>query len=202
FQAAGEHLPFADHRFDLATVALSFHWLHRGRFLPEARRVLRPSGWLVIYDNFFLGQMKENAEFERWEKEEYLTRYPPPPRDSHPLTDEAAASHGFLFVRRETYANEVTFSADELSSYLMTQTGVVAAIQGGNESPEYVYAWLVDSTKPLFPQQRCNFRFGGHIWYLRPNPLYSRMSTEKLGLLTTEEPSNADEPYPQPKGER
>jgi len=168
-QAAGEYLPFAGHRFDLATAALSFHWLHRDRLLAEARRVLRPSGWLVIYDNFFFGQMKENPDFERWVKEEYLTRYPTPQRESQPLTDEAANGYGFLFVERERYANEVMFSADELSSYLMTQTNVVAAVRAGKGSPEDAYAWLTDSVKPLFPQRRCNFRFGGYVWYLRPN---------------------------------
>jgi SAM-dependent methyltransferase len=168
-QAAGEHLPFADHRFDLATVALSFHWLNRDRLLPDTRRVLRPSGWLVIYDNFFLGQMEENPGFERWHKGEYLTRYPSPPRDSQPLSDEAAADRGFLFVGREGYSNVVTFSAEELSSYLMTQTNVLAAMQAGSEGPEDVYAWLLGSVKRLFPRRRYRFAFGGPISYLRPN---------------------------------
>ena len=166
-QAAGESLPFADHRFDLATAALSLHWLDRDRFLAEARRVLRPSGWLVIYDNFFLGRMRENSDFERWTKEEYLTRYPVPPRDNRPLTPEVAGRHGFLCVEEETYTNDVTFSFDELSSYLMTQTNVLAAIQVGTERREEVCGWLANSVKPLFPRQQCSFCFGGYIRYLR-----------------------------------
>ena len=164
-RAAGESLPFADHRFDLATAALSFHWLDRDRFLAEARRVLRPAGWLVIYDNFFLGRMRENSDFEP-RHEEYLTRYPLPPRHNRPLTPEVAGRHGFLFVKEETYTNEVTFSSEELASYLMTQTNVLAAIQAGTEDREEIYRWLANSVKPLFPRRLCDFCFGGYIRFL------------------------------------
>ncbi len=169
-RASGEYLPFRGHQFDLATVALSFHWLDRCRFLVEAWRVLRPSGWLVIYDNFFYGQMLENPEFEQWAKGAYLMRYPLPPRDSQPLTEEVAANHGFLFVDRETYTNEVSFCAEDLTAYLTTQTNVIAAIRAGKETPGDASAWLMESVNPLFPVQQCTFRFGGYVWYLRPQP--------------------------------
>jgi SAM-dependent methyltransferase len=166
-QASGESLPFAPHRFDLVTVALAFHWLDRDRFLAEARRVLRTSGWLVIHDNFFLGRMKENPKFERWQTEEYLKRYPVPPRDNRPLTPEVAGRHGLLFLKEEWYTNDVTFSSAELSSYLMSATNVLAAVQAGTEDREEIRGWLADSVGPLFPRQRCTFCFGGYIRYLR-----------------------------------
>lgn len=149
------------------TVALSFHWLDRERFLPEAVRVLRPSGWLVIYNNYFLGRMRENPSFQDWVNEQYLKRYPVPERRDQPLTTEAAAASGLAFVERQVYANEVTFDVDELASYLMTQTNVLAAVESGTVSSPDVQQWLMTAVAPLFPVPRCTFDFGGYIWYLR-----------------------------------
>ena len=64
-EAPAEDLPFEDGVVRLVTVALALHWFYRLRFHAEARRVLDSSGWLVVYDNRFLGEMKENPEHER-----------------------------------------------------------------------------------------------------------------------------------------
>lgn len=39
-----EKTPFADHSFDLATVAQALHWFDFDAFYPELRRVLKPNG--------------------------------------------------------------------------------------------------------------------------------------------------------------
>jgi SAM-dependent methyltransferase len=166
-QGAAESLPLSDACCDLMTVALSFHWMDRERFLLEAGRVLRPFGWLVIYNNYFLGRMRENASFQRWVNVQYLKRYPVPPRSDQPLTTEEAAAFGFIFVERQAYANEVTFDVDELASYLMTSTNIVVAVQSGITSYPKVQQWLTEALGPLFPAPRCTFDFGGYIWYLR-----------------------------------
>jgi SAM-dependent methyltransferase len=166
-EAPAEDLPFADGSFQLITVALAFHWFDRSRFLAETRRVLEPSGWLVIYDNGFFGEMKENPKHERWYRENYLVRYPSPPRKGEPLTDDECRKHGLRLVERESYANEVSFSAEELASYLMTQSNVTAAIEDRAESPESVRTWLISSLSPMFEWPRGTFRFGGVIDYLQ-----------------------------------
>ncbi len=165
--ASAESLPLQDASFDLVTVALAFHWFNRAKFLHEAHRVLRRNRWLVIYNNGFAGRMRENAPFEQWNTERYLTRYPTPPRNSQPFTDEHASAHGFTFVGKEDYTNEVTFTIEALANYLMTQSNVIASIEQGEESAEDVYAWLVRELSPLFPNQSCTFDFGGYIWYLQ-----------------------------------
>lgn len=167
-QAVGELLPFADNSCDLMTVALSFHWLDRTRFLPEASRVLRASGWLVIHNNYFLGRMRENPSFQDWVNHEYLRRYPVPPREGQPLTDEDVAAHRLAFVERQTYFNEVTFDAEELTSYLMTQTNVIAAVRSGGVRADDVFRWIFHSVAGLFPKPGCCFEFGGFVWFLRP----------------------------------
>jgi len=62
-QASAESLPFREHSCDMLTVSSAFHWFDRTRFLAEAKRVLRPRGWLVIYNNVFPGVMREVGEF-------------------------------------------------------------------------------------------------------------------------------------------
>ena len=167
-EASAEDLPFGADLFDLVTVASAFHWFDRSRFLSEARRVLRATGRLVIYDNYFLGRMEENTGFEGWFRERYLARYPTPPRDRSPFTDAEAGSGGFRFAGREDYTNQVSFSVEGLADYLTTQSNVVAAVEDGRESIEGVHGWLRDSLGPLLRGRAGTFEFAGYVWYLEP----------------------------------
>jgi ubiquinone/menaquinone biosynthesis C-methylase UbiE len=76
--ASAENLPFAEGDFDLMTLSSAFHWVDRSLFLAEARRVIRSRGWLIIYENFFSGQMQGNAEYLHWTRSQLLARYPNP----------------------------------------------------------------------------------------------------------------------------
>jgi SAM-dependent methyltransferase len=164
--AAAESFPFASQAFDLITSGLAFHWFERERFMAEAQRVLRPSGWLVIYNNWFTGGMAESPEFEKWSENVYTQRYPTPPRNYDPLTAGDAERHGFRLMPGHNYTNEVEFSVEELARYLTTQTNVIAAVEQGTESLEEVYSWLIEACVPFFPKPRCTFLFGGSIDYL------------------------------------
>jgi SAM-dependent methyltransferase len=166
-KAAAEDLPFPDAEFDLVTVASALHWFDRERFLAETARVLRPSGWLVVYDNRFAGSMKENPGYGKWVKEEYAERYPAPPRHSDPLTDADVRKHGLAFLGREEYTNEVSFSLQELTDYLMSQSNALAAIEEGRENEENARKWLMDAQASFFEGQRGTFLFEGSIDYLR-----------------------------------
>lgn len=48
-RASAEDLPFSEAQFDPITVSEAIHWFERHSFLAEASRVLRPSGWLIVY---------------------------------------------------------------------------------------------------------------------------------------------------------
>lgn len=168
-KAAAEELPFSDDSFDLITVSLAFHWFDRARFLNEAYRLLHTSGWLVIYNNWFTGEMKENAKYAEWNQNRYLMLYPSPARANQPFADSDAEKHKIRFVERESYTNDVMLSLEELTNYLTTQSNMIAIVEQGEQSLESARAWLTDSLKPLFIQPRCTFLFGGSIWYLQKN---------------------------------
>jgi len=166
YQSPAETFPFENAAFDLITVGLAFHWFEREKFLSEARRVLQPNCWLVIYNNWFASEMKENPDFKRWCREEHFKRYPSPPRNYEPLTKEQAEQFGFDFVAEENFENELVMTRENLRDYLMTQTNVIAKPEEGNESFEDTARWIDESTSELFTGEKRTFLFGGVIWFL------------------------------------
>ncbi len=164
--APAERLPFAGGAFDLLTVALAFHWFRRDEFLAEASRVLAPGGWLVIYNNWHTGRMKENPAFEEWTRGPFISRYPSPPRDRRPPEGDEVARFGLVHTEREAIENDVRFAPEELVDYLTTQTNVIAAVERGSESLEGARSWLLAEARPLFPAEICTFVFGGAIDYI------------------------------------
>ena len=109
--SAGESLALSDGAFDLITVSQALHWLERGAFFSEARRVLRAGGWLIIYDNYFDGESKDSDGFQRWHRDIYHTKYPIPPRCPVSLTDEDAAREDFHLRHHELNQQCHTFLA-------------------------------------------------------------------------------------------
>lgn len=165
-KSPAEQLPFSNKSFVLATVGLAYHWFNRDKFLPEIARVLQDGGYFVIYNNGFSGIMLDNPRFEEFSKGIYPEKYPTPPRDYRPTTEEHLFTNGLVSLHRETYKNEVTFSIDALANYLMTQSNIIAALQAG-ESPEMIYQWLIATLEPYFRQKEEQFQFGGWIEYLK-----------------------------------
>ncbi|MCP4643685.1 MAG: class I SAM-dependent methyltransferase [bacterium] len=165
--ASAECLPFRPDSFELVTVSSALHWFDRCRFLAEVGAVTRPQGWLVIYENGFMGTMKENAAFADWRNDTYHTRYPAPPRHREPLTEDQARQAGFDFVSTEEYRNWVRFDPEALAKYLTTQSNVIAAVDEGRQTLAEVFEWLVGQVCPFFVAQSGTFEFGGRIRYLR-----------------------------------
>lgn len=166
-EASAEDLPFPDESFDLITTALAFHWFDRERFLPEVGRLLRPNGWLVVYNNGFRGRMDGNESFQQWFRDEYLARYPSPPRNAQPVPEAEWHRHRLRPIHEQTYRNEISFTIRELAAYLTTQSNIVAAVEQGNEPIDDVLAWLVEAMTPLFSAPTETFEFGGTIQYVR-----------------------------------
>lgn len=164
---AAEQMPFVSARFDIVTVGLAFHWFDRAPFLQEAYRVLDAGGWLIIYQNFFYGTMKDNPRFEVWMTDEYLAKYPLPPRDDSPFGEEDAEAYGFNFSGEENYCTDVDFTVEELSNYLSTQTNMIAAIESGRISAQEALKWLTTQLAEYFVADRETLPFGGWIIYLR-----------------------------------
>ena len=165
-QAPAEQLPFTATTFQLITVAIAFHWFERERFLKEAVRVLQPAGWLIIYNGGFLGKVPQKPELEHWYWHDFMTRYPLPSNyNKQPLAENEAHAYGLSFRHRDMYQLELTWSPQELASYLASMSLVNAAIERGDEREEEILSWLNDSLTSLFPAPVMTLTFGGYIEY-------------------------------------
>jgi SAM-dependent methyltransferase len=165
--AAAEQAPFDDESFALATVGLAFHWFDQHKFLAEARRVLRPGGWLAIYTSGFQGEMVENVAFRQWAWEVYPKRFPTPPRRSVGVSESLVFPHGFALVGGEEFSHDEAMTCDQLTDYLLTQTNVIAAVESGTTPLREAANWITAGTIPFFDGARRTMKFGGSIWYLR-----------------------------------
>jgi SAM-dependent methyltransferase len=172
-RAEGEALPLTGSAFDIATIGCASHWCDRERLFGEVRRVLRPRGWLVVYDNGFAGAADPSAEFARWHKEVYQKAFPAPPR--HPLFEPDMVPAGsFEVVTSEILEERYSFTRRRLAGYLTTQSNVVDAVAGGETTIEEVDTRLARELPPLFGEEpgepagrTMAFRFGGRVTVLR-----------------------------------
>ncbi len=158
-QAKAEALPFAAGTFHLITVGHAFHWFDRRRFLAEAARVLRPGGWLAVYESHFLARMVGNPDYEHWDKTEYTRRYPSPPRGERTVAEAEASGHGFRLTTREAFDRNVAFTLDELVAFLVTHSNVIAATEVGGEDIAAAVAWLTSAIRPMFRSETGEFAF-------------------------------------------
>ncbi len=165
--AAAEKLPFKALTFDIITVSGAINWIDRAQFLPEAGRVLRQQGWLIIYDNFITNQMLENQEYMHWYNDQYLIRYPKPPRNETLMTDEEAGRYDFQFIRSEDYSNELHLSYEQFIEYMLTQSNIIRAVDIGYERLSEVRQWMETTLEPIIPRPIGTFICKGYVWYLR-----------------------------------
>ena len=148
--ASAESLPFDDADFELITVSLALHWFDQGRFLGEARRVLRDDGWLVIYNAADLGQIAEDGAFRDWCRDAYGTRFPKPARSAETLSDPLLAANHFGLVERETHHLELAMTHEECARYFLSHSNVSAKVEEGSESIEAAAAFIREGLRPFF----------------------------------------------------
>jgi SAM-dependent methyltransferase len=155
--AAAEALPLRDGAVDLVTVGSAIHWFDRDRFVAETARVLRPGGWLLVYEHAN-AHLPADPAYTEWVRTRYVVRYPPAPRG--PMVATFDAGDRFALERAETWEDEVTLTLDQLVAYLLSQTNTI------DRDPAEVRPWLHAELGPFFaggsPVQFA-FRAGGQL---------------------------------------
>ena len=165
-KSPAESLPFAAETFDLLTVCMAFHWFDQAKFLLEARRVLKPNGWLVVYNNIWRAQMIGNPAFHTW-SDRFYANYPTPARVETSTDPTFFLGYGFHLDLLDEFENHISRTPDEVAAYLTSQSNVIAKVEQGTESLDQIHQSIIEGITPLFTQPRAEFLFSGRIWYLR-----------------------------------
>jgi ubiquinone/menaquinone biosynthesis C-methylase UbiE len=145
--ASAEALPIAAASIDAVTCCSGIHWFDQTRFFAELRRVLRPGGWVGLYDHYFM-RVRACPEFRGW-VEKLFQQYPLPPRGTQVGAPETEVPDGFELVADETFDDDIEMTQDQFVDYQLTVSHCVAAVERGTPRAD-VRAWLMQSTTPLF----------------------------------------------------
>jgi ubiquinone/menaquinone biosynthesis C-methylase UbiE len=146
--AHAEALPLPDASFDAVTCCSGVHWFDQARFFAEARRVLRPGGWVGLYDHYFMGEMIDVPEFAEWTRLA-LERYPLPPRNAQVGDPHSVSPPGFEAIDDEFFVDDIALTREQFCDYQLTISTFVAAADRGTPRSE-LRDWLIESTEPLF----------------------------------------------------
>ncbi|PTQ92873.1 methyltransferase family protein [Mucilaginibacter yixingensis] len=169
-EALAECQPFGNGMFDLITVCSGVHWFDIDQFLAECYRMLKPGAWLVLYENFFMGEMEDAIDFKLWNTEVYLKKFPSPPRNkNYAWTEDNLRERGFDLRHTENFANALQLSRHELVSYLITQSNVIARVENKECKYPAVTNWLNAQLSPFYDDtsQRRVLYYGNWIKYLQ-----------------------------------
>jgi SAM-dependent methyltransferase len=147
-KAAAESLPFANESFDLVTICMGFHWVEQEGFLREARRVLKPSGYLCVDNYGFVGRISEDPAKQKAHSELFSTVLPQASRRAGYPTEDLAANAHFVFAAELKYEHRVPFDAKRFVSLIMTWSNFqildadrrVEAVRRMSEVYEFVFA--------------------------------------------------------------
>jgi SAM-dependent methyltransferase len=163
-RGAAEQLPFPPSSFDAVTVCSGVHWFDQEAFFSEAARVLRPGGWIGLYDHYFVGEMVGVPDFGDWTRAS-LARYPLPPRNPQVGDPRADVPEGFEKIGEELYGDDIEMTQDAFADYVLTVSNLVAAVERGEPRDE-VRGWVLDSTAALFDGTPRVVRFLGSVLVL------------------------------------
>lgn len=166
--AKAEQQPFEDNYFDIATVSSGVHWFDIDLFLLETNRILKPQTYLVIYENYFISEMKDVRAFSDWFPEVYCQKFPSPPRHNKYLwTNENIKSKNFRLATEDTFKNEIAFTIDQLILYFTTQSNITAQIENNATTYTEVETWLHKELKQFFTTKTRKINYGNWIKYLQ-----------------------------------
>lgn len=164
--ASAERMPFLPASLGAVTCCSGVHWFDQHAFFAELRRVLRPGGWVGLYDHYFIGEMVGVPEFADW-LHDALVRYPLPARNPQVGDPRSLEPEGFFKLGDEIFADDIEMTHAELTDYQLTISNFVDAAERG-VGREELQAWALASTAPLFAgAETRTVRFLGSITCFR-----------------------------------
>jgi len=161
-----EALPVPTHSADILTAAGSLNFADLSLFFPEAVRVLRPEGVLVIYDFSEGRRCRESARLDTWYSE-ILRRYPPRPNFGQAISPDSLKSvaTGFRLRAQEQFEIGLELTPTFYLDYVLTETNVAHCIASGVSEQE-IRTWCGETLGAIFSGNSQEVLFEGYIAYL------------------------------------
>lgn len=166
---AAEGLSSMQAQFELVTVGNAFHWFDRDAFFREVRAILAPDSRLIVYNNFFKGEMADLPGFKDWILNRYLQKFPNPLRGKFDWNEAALKRYGFRRVHFEQFDNHIGMTKQQLIAFFISQSNITAAIEKERTDLVAIIHWLEEELKAFFPNANYSRQgiFGNFIVYLQ-----------------------------------
>jgi len=155
-----EAIPVQTASVELAAAAGSLNWADLSSFFPEARRILTPTGRLIVYDFSQGADSPDAAALAAWHRE-FKTRYPSPPAQKIDPLALPLREHGFTLEHHEPYVVSLTVDPGFYLDYAMTETNVEAAIQHGAPEGD-IRQWCASTLEKVFQGEPRRIYFTGY----------------------------------------
>ena len=166
--ARAEALPVRSGVIDLMTAAGSLNYANLDLFFPEARRALKDTGTLVVYDFSQGRSFSASGDLDKW-FDQFLARYPAPPDPINRLDPEILAriANGMRLTAHEHFEIGLPVTPGFYVDYIMTETNISYAVAHGAAEAD-IRAWCETTLAPVFAGQEREVLFRGYIAYLGP----------------------------------
>lgn len=152
---------------DIATAAGAIQWIDREPFLSHMHQLIKPDGYLLIYDFAISDTMPENPAYTDWWHNQYLTKFPRPYRNESIWNNEDVTPYGFSMRRQLPLMMEHDFDLYAFIEFMMIQSNVNAKLESGERTQEDVYQWFCRTLSPIFHDKTQRLIFRGYSWYLQ-----------------------------------
>lgn len=167
FVSKAEEIPKPEQLYDIVTAAGVVQWVEVGAFLENLKSTINKEGIVFIYDFWISDKMKENAQYTDWYDQEYLKKFPKPPRNEKVWTNEMVRPYGFEMQKQNTLQLEYTFNMESFIKFMMVQSNVSAKIENERQNEKEIRTWFGDSLQKIFGSQEKVLSFDGYSWLLK-----------------------------------
>ncbi|RKM56558.1 class I SAM-dependent methyltransferase [Butyrivibrio sp. X503] len=193
YTAKAEETRLPEEKYDIVTAAGCINWVDEKIFMANMSDVMEDGGLLVIYDfgitnrmakhimpesglnvspkpesGAEVSQTAESDAYTHWYNDEYLTRFPKPPRKENKWTQEDLPK-GFTMEKQTEYDMVYSFTIEEFVDFMLIQSNVNTQIESGTISAEEAKEWMTKSLLPIFDNKDRGLIFSGYSWYIRKN---------------------------------
>ena len=162
YTAKAEETKLPQVPYDIVTAAGVVDWVDKDKFLENMKLVMAENAPLILYDFWISDKMLENSAYTDWFQNEYLLKFPKPPRNETKW-EQKDIPIPFIYNKQILCQMKYEFDISSFIRFMMTQTNINSKIESGCMTDEEVHNWMWESLASIFLEQRQTLIFDGYI---------------------------------------